>query len=133
MIAATNRSLRDEVNLGRFRADLYFRLNVAKCHIPPLRERLDDVDALVEFWLPRLAQRLAPGVRGLNHSALSRLRCHNWPGNVRELRNVLEHALSLASGPMVTVADVASALESTPAEAMSQPTASESVEERDCL
>ena len=133
VIAATNRSLRDEVNLGRFRADLYFRLNVAKCHIPPLRERLDDVDALVEFWLPRLAQRLAPGVRGLNRSALSLLRSYYWPGNVRELRNVLEQALSLASGPTVTVADVASALESIPQDRMSQPPASEPVQERDCL
>jgi DNA-binding NtrC family response regulator len=133
VIAATNRSLRDEVNLGRFRADLYFRLNVAKCHIPPLRERLDDLDALAEHWLPRLAQRLAPGVRGINHSALSLLRCYAWPGNARELRNVLEQALTLASGPMLTVGDVTSALESTALAAISGPVVSEHGQERDRL
>ena len=107
VIAATNCALRDEVAGGRFRADLFFRLNVASRHLPPLRERPEDVDALVERWVPRLAAGVAPGVRSVSPCALALLRAHTWPGNVRELRNVLKYAVSLATGELLTEQDLA--------------------------
>lgn len=110
VITATNRDLRGLVARGGFRSDLYFRLNVADCHIPPLRERPEDLDALVATWLPRLAEHLASRVCDVTPGALARLRGHGWPGNVRELRNVLQRALTAASGDVLTEQDVAAAL-----------------------
>jgi two-component system response regulator HydG len=110
VIAATNRALREEVARRRFRPDLFYRLNGACCQIPPLRERLEDLEALIDFWLPRLASRLAPAVRAVSPGALALLRAHSWPGNVRELRNVLEHAVSLAVGDLITESEVLFAL-----------------------
>jgi len=111
VIAASNRELREEASHGRFRPDLFFRLSGAVCRIPPLRDRLQDLDALVDFWLPQLAGRLAPQVRDVSPGALSLLRAHSWPGNVRELRHVLERAVSFASGNVMTEQDMAAALE----------------------
>jgi DNA-binding NtrC family response regulator len=110
VVAATNRDLREEMMLGHFRSDLFYRLNGAYCRIPPLRERLEDVEPLVDFWVPRIAQKLRSPVRGVTPRALSLLTTHSWPGNVRELRNVLEHAISLASGDKITEAEISSAL-----------------------
>jgi DNA-binding NtrC family response regulator len=113
IIAATNRDLHAEVSQGQFRSDLYFRLNVAKCCIPPLRERLEDLDALFEFWFPRFARRIAPAVRAFSSEARSVMRKYHWPGNVRELRSVLEHTLGLANGDTITERDVIAALGSS--------------------
>jgi DNA-binding NtrC family response regulator len=90
VLAATHRDLRAEVNNGRFRADLYYRLAVAKILIPPLRERPEDIEALVEHFVQRLT-----GVAELGPlaTALDQLRAHPWSGNVRELRNVVEAAI----------------------------------------
>src|SRR5262249_45272329 len=90
VLAATHRDLRAEVNAGRFRADLYYRLAVAKILIPPLRERPEDIEALVAHFVQRLT-----GVAELGPlaPALDQLRSHTWTGNVRELRNVVEAAL----------------------------------------
>ena len=111
VIAATNRPLRKDVAHGRFRLDLYFRLSVATCTIPPLRERLEDVEALVPLWVPLIAERVAPAVRGLTPGALSLLREYSWPGNARELRNVLEHAMLLASGALLDDEDIRRSLD----------------------
>lgn len=111
VIAATNRDLAQEVASGRFRLDLYHRLRVASCTIPPLRMRLDDLDALTDFWLSKLCAELGRTVAGVTASARLLLRAHSWPGNVRELINVLRHAIVMADGPEVTEADVSAVLD----------------------
>jgi transcriptional regulator with GAF, ATPase, and Fis domain len=105
VVAATNRDLRQMVNQGTFREDLYFRLSVIHVELPPLRERRDDIPALAETFLREIAAR-----RGMAMSfapdAIAALTAHNWPGNVRELKNVVERAASLADGPSVRRADL---------------------------
>jgi two-component system response regulator AtoC len=107
VVAATNRQLYEETVVGRFRADLYYRLAVAHCSIPPLRERLDDMEALLSAWLVELSDGR---VLGANPDAIGVLRAHTWPGNLRELRNVCERALITAPGPVLNATEVASAL-----------------------
>src|SRR5262245_22531272 len=97
VIAATNRNLDDAVTQGRFRADLYYRLNVFDIRIPPLRERREDILPLAAGFLLELAGATAE----LTPAASEALRNHDWPGNVRELRNVLERALIVCDGPVV--------------------------------
>lgn len=96
VIAATNRNLEKMVEQGKFREDLFYRLNVVVLDIPPLRQRLDDIPALVKNLLPRLNQRLNTGVEKVSQEALDLLRSYHWPGNVRELENLLERAINLA-------------------------------------
>lgn len=98
IIAATNRNLEDDVRAGRFREDLYFRLNVFPLLIPPLRERRDDVLPLTEFFLKQHRKRLSPAAERL-------LVQYDWPGNVRELRNMLERASILAAGSLILPSD----------------------------
>lgn len=95
VIAATNVNLAERVAQGKFRRDLYYRLNVLTIHVPPLRERREDIPALVRCILDRLAQKLGHAVAGLTDEALALLQAYDWPGNVRELENVLERALHL--------------------------------------
>jgi DNA-binding NtrC family response regulator len=99
IVAATNRDLAAEVRAGRFRQDLFFRLNVFPLRIPPLRERREDVRALAEGFLARTA-------RAIDDEVVAYLEAYDWPGNVRELENVLERAAVLARGPRITVADL---------------------------
>jgi DNA-binding NtrC family response regulator len=115
VIAATNHSLREDAGRGRFREDLYYRLAVAYTHIPPLRERLEDLEPLVTYWLARMTEHGRKGVRGITPGALEVMRAHRWPGNVRELRNVLERIVGIASGDLVTERDVAAAMCDAPA------------------
>ena len=96
VIAATNRRLGEDVQGGRFRADLFYRLNVISLHLPPLRERPEDTPALVEHFLDRLRQRFQRPALTLTAAARRRLEAHDWPGNVRELRNTLERAAALS-------------------------------------
>lgn len=110
VIAATNGSLWEEIARGRFREDLYYRLAVAECRIPPLRERLEDLEVLIALWLPQLRLQAGVPVVDISPGALALLRTHAWPGNVRELRNVLERAMFLARGDVLTEQDVAGAL-----------------------
>ena len=111
VIAATNRPLKQDAGKGRFRQDLYYRLSVLTCTIPPLRDRPEDIAALVSRWLPAFAKRLESSVRGVTRGALDRLTAHSWPGNVRELQNVLEHAIVLSAGPFIRIEDVARAID----------------------
>jgi two-component system nitrogen regulation response regulator GlnG len=99
LIAATHRDLRAWSEEGKFRPDLYYRLNVFTIHLPPLRERLDDLPALVRHYLRRSSRDLGREVREVAPEALERLRRHSWPGNIRELQGVLKQALLQASGP----------------------------------
>jgi DNA-binding NtrC family response regulator len=93
IVAATNCDLESEVSAGRFRRDLFFRLNVIRVEMPPLRDRREDVPSLVQFLLRQLATRLGVGVPAVSATFLSELARHDWPGNVRELMNVLERFL----------------------------------------
>jgi len=107
VIAATNRDLRADVAAGRFREDLFYRLYVIPMHLPPLRERREDVAPLADHFIGRLAARLGrPAVR-LTPGALRLLTLYDWPGNVRELENALERAIVLCAGEVIDEADLA--------------------------
>jgi DNA-binding NtrC family response regulator len=106
VLAATNKDLNREVEAGRFREDLYYRLNVVCIPVPPLRERREDIPALVEFLLARHARALGKRIHGVTHEAMQLLRACRWRGNVRELDNALQRAAILGEGPLVTPADL---------------------------
>jgi two-component system response regulator PilR (NtrC family) len=101
ILSATNRRLEDEVAAGRFREDLYYRLNVIQLSLPPLRERMEDLPLLVHHFVEKYARELAKPVRGVTDEAVERLRAHAWPGNVRELENVIERAVALSRGEWI--------------------------------
>ena len=106
VVAATVRNLEEEVAEGRFREDLYYRLNVLQLRVPPLRERKDDVPALLEHFLTRNNERLGTTVRGFDKKATKLLLEYPWPGNVRELENLVERSVVLAEGDRVGVEDL---------------------------
>lgn len=99
VIAATNRNLQEAVNAGRFRSDLFYRLNVVPLEVPPLRKRRSDIPQLVSFYLSRYSKKLARQVDTVSQEVMERLMSYPWPGNVRELQNVIERAVILSSGP----------------------------------
>ncbi len=103
VIAATNRDLAEEVAAGRFRADLYFRLNVFPIVVPPVRQRDGDVPLLVHFFVERCARELGKRIDGVSRHTMSRLEAYPWPGNVRELQNLIERAVILATGPILEI------------------------------
>ena len=104
LVAATNRDLQAEVAASRFRADLYYRLNVFPVRVPPLRERPEDIPSLVRYFLAHFQRKLAKPLRGVTPEGMRRLTEYAWPGNIRELQNVLERACVLARGPVIEVA-----------------------------
>ncbi len=106
IIAATNVRLREAIATGRFREDLYYRLNVLSLILPPLRERDGDVEILAAYFLRQIAQELGRPRRGLSPGAFTALRTHSWPGNVRELIATLRRAAVLANGEQITEADL---------------------------
>ncbi len=106
VIAATNRDLREEVKAGRFRMDLYYRLNVVPLNVPPLRERVSDIPPLVEHLLRKAALRLGKRFVGTSPHTMQRLVRYRWPGNVRELENVIERAAILTHGTMIEIDDL---------------------------
>jgi DNA-binding NtrC family response regulator len=106
VIAATNRNLQQDVQDGRFRADLFYRLNVVSLHIAPLRERPADMPALIEHFLALYRQRFNRPALDLSTEAREQLAAYSWPGNVRELRNCLERAAALASSDLIEAAQV---------------------------
>jgi formate hydrogenlyase transcriptional activator len=103
VIAATNADLRQMVLEHRFRADLFYRLNVYSILIPPLRDRRDDIPVLTTLFIRMLAPRMNKEVREIAEEALERLKRHDWPGNVRELRNFIERAVIHSSGPRLEI------------------------------
>jgi two-component system, NtrC family, response regulator AtoC len=105
VVAATNRDLLADVRAGRFREDLYYRLNVICLKIPPLRERSEDVPHLVDRFITAYAQKARRHIEGITDGALRHLQAQPWPGNVRELQNAVERAIILSSGPVIDVAD----------------------------
>ena len=110
LVAASNAPLAEEVAAGRFRADLYYRLNVVGFYLPPLRERPGAVGPLAARFLREFAARNRPDVGGLTAEAGRALAAYRWPGNVRELRNVLERAVALCPGPLVGLRDLPEAV-----------------------
>jgi DNA-binding NtrC family response regulator len=105
VIAATNRDLEAEVQAGRFRSDLFYRLNVVPIHLPPLRLHADDVHALVRFYIDIFNREFRKNVRGLTPAAQKLLDGHSWPGNIRELRNVVERAMLLTERDTLDAVD----------------------------
>src|SRR5881296_2752084 len=103
IVTATNRDLEELVREGKFRADLFYRLNVFPIHTPPLRERVEEIPQLVTFFVGRFARRFANAAERVSSETMDRLVNYSWPGNVRELQNVVERAVVLATGPMLEI------------------------------
>jgi two-component system, NtrC family, response regulator AtoC len=103
IIAATNQDLEKRVAAGQFRADLFYRLNVVRIHIPPLRDRAEDIPLLAAHVLARLNSKLGRQIAGISASAIERLKAHAFPGNVRELENILERACLFATGGSIEI------------------------------
>jgi DNA-binding NtrC family response regulator len=126
VLAATNANLNAEIEAGRFRSDLLYRLNTIHIHLPPLRERGDDIVRLAQRFLERHAQRHRRPVEGFVDAALSALRRYRWPGNVRELSHVVERAVLMARGGKLSPADLR--LEAAPASADVKPMTLDAIE-----
>ncbi len=103
VIAATNRDLAADSRVGRFRSDLYYRLNVFPLEIPPLRSRRDDIPILAEHFMRRMGRKLGKPLERIEPATLDRLVAHSWPGNIRDLQNTIERAAVLSTGPMLVV------------------------------
>jgi DNA-binding NtrC family response regulator len=106
IIAATNRDLRKAAHEGKFREDLFYRLNVIPITIPPLRERREDIPLLVENFVERLSVEMKKRIEGVSSDAMAAILAHDWPGNVRELRNILERGAVVATGPVIQLSDL---------------------------
>jgi chemotaxis protein methyltransferase CheR len=105
VIAATNRNLEEEVRRGRFREDLWYRLSIFPITVPPLRERMEDIALLVDFFVDKITKRLGKLIESIPTSVINTLQEYQWPGNVRELENVLERAVINSSGPKLHLVD----------------------------
>jgi len=101
IIVATNRNLNDMIQKGTFREDLFYRIYVIPIHLPPLRERKEDIPLLVEHFLSRLRQQMKKEVKGFTPGAMQKLMLHQWPGNVRELENMIERAMAMTKDPFI--------------------------------
>jgi DNA-binding NtrC family response regulator len=106
IIAATNKDLKAEIQKGNFREDLYFRLNVVNIHVPPLRERKDDLPLLINAFLREFSLENGKAVEGIDEKARAAMYSYDWPGNVRELRNCMESAVVMSKGSIITEADL---------------------------
>jgi DNA-binding NtrC family response regulator len=106
VLAATNRNLEAQLRDGKFREDLYYRLNVFTIQLPTLRERPEDLPALIEHFLQQLTPSAGKQIMGMEAECLELLKSQRWPGNVRQLRNVVERAIIVTRGPMISVADL---------------------------
>lgn len=106
IVSATNRDLKEAIEEGRFREDLYYRLNVVNIHIPPLRERKDDIPLLTSAFIKEFAQENEKPVEGIDPKARAALYNHSWPGNIRELRNSIESAVVMCKGTIITPDDL---------------------------
>jgi two-component system, NtrC family, response regulator AtoC len=102
VVTATNRPLEEDIEAGRFREDLYYRLNVIAIHMPALRERMEDIPLLVDYFLDKYRLNASAPPTAISQQAMARLTEHQWPGNVRELENVIQRAVTLSGGRMIT-------------------------------
>jgi transcriptional regulator with PAS, ATPase and Fis domain len=106
IIAATNADLMQRVKEGRFREDLYYRLNVIEIHMPSLRERSDDIPVLIKHYMDIFAKEAGKNIKDIDYEAMQALLAYDWPGNIRELRNTIERAIVLSDGEMITIHDL---------------------------
>ena len=121
VLAATNRDLQAEVEAGRFREDLYYRLNVLHLHLPPLRHRIDDIPELAHHFVDRTCARFGMPAKRLTPDALRVLQAHRWPGNVRELENVIERTVALESAEIISSGSLPEHLRGQPTDARLEP------------
>ena len=105
IIATTNRDLEEEVRKGRFRQDLYYRLNVFPITVPPLRQRKDDIPVMVRAFMERYSRKMGKQINSIQKETLKALQDYPWPGNVRELESIIERAMILCPGPVLHLAD----------------------------
>jgi two-component system nitrogen regulation response regulator NtrX len=113
VLAATNKELEKEMEEGRFRQDLFYRLNVIPLHVPPLRDRKEDIPLLAEHFMSEFALKEGKPLKGIEDKALEVLMTHDWPGNVRELKNIIERLVILSRSDLITVEDIPPLLRST--------------------
>ncbi|HXN41682.1 MAG TPA: sigma 54-interacting transcriptional regulator, partial [Myxococcaceae bacterium] len=106
LIAATNRDLNQEIQAGRFRPDLYYRLAVVPIVLPALRERKSDIPRLSQYFIEKYNKRLNRKIDGVSEEAMAVLKAYPWPGNIRELENLMERVLLFADGPMIMASDL---------------------------
>jgi transcriptional regulator with PAS, ATPase and Fis domain len=106
IVSATNRDLRAEIAEGRFREDLFYRLNVVNIHVPPLRERKEDIPLLTAAFIKEFARENGKPVEGIDPRARAALHKHDWPGNIRELRNSIESAVVMAKNSVISLEDL---------------------------
>ncbi|GAB1411085.1 sigma 54-interacting transcriptional regulator [Desulfovibrionales bacterium] len=114
ILAATNRDMQAEIHAGRFREDLYYRLNVIALHVPALRERAEDIPVLAQHFLTRFAERNKKAIRGFTPRAMNAMLRYAWPGNVRELENIVERAVILTPDTYIAERDLPAAITATP-------------------
>ncbi len=125
IISATNRDLESMIEDNEFRLDLYHRINAFEIHLPPLRERGDDIDLLINFFIRRMSKQLGKEVEGISPEAVGLLRNYDWPGNVRELQGVIRHSLLMATGPVIVPENLRSELQGDGSRANSRTEQSE--------
>ncbi len=113
IISATNRDLKEEIEKGNFREDLFYRLNVVQIHVPPLRDRKEDISLLASEFLADFIEENGRHINGFDHKAMLVLHNHSWPGNVRELRNSIESAVVMCKGDIITPEDLPPAIQQT--------------------
>jgi len=106
VIAATNRDIEKMVGEGAFREDLFYRLNVIPLNIPPLRERMEDISILAEFFVKRYSEKFNKDIRRINNDALNAFKTYDWPGNVRELENAVEYSVNMCNGESISLKDI---------------------------
>jgi len=106
IIAATNKQLKQEIEKGNFRCDLFYRLNVITVELPPLRERQDDIELLSRSFLDKINERLGKMVNHIDYEVLQVFKAYNWPGNIRELQNTIERAVHLSQGESISMRDI---------------------------
>lgn len=128
LITATNRDLAAEIATGGFRDDLYYRLNVVPIHLPPLRERREDIPLLVNHFITRFNERLKKQVSGIDPDAIERLVSHHWPGNIRELENVIERTILFCESSTIRTCDLPGELGGTPPQGLAPAPATASEE-----
>jgi len=125
LIAATNRNLLQEVKEGKFREDLFYRLNVFPIHVPPLREHTEDILPLTDYFLEKINRKLGRSVRGIDEEVRNRFLAYSWPGNIRELEHLLERIVLMAEGPLITMklvpAEIAAMTGESPAAPLALP------------
>ncbi len=121
IVAATNRDLEDDVMTGRFREDLFYRLNVVSVHLPPLRERQSDIPVLIEHFIAKHNKKLKLAISGMTPEALRLLTAYYWKGNIRELENTLERAMVLTDSNLITEENLPEHIQAAPPPEASEP------------